>query len=83
MAAYRRDKLLSYMLDATLILVTVLTLISLFTEIPVRFNLIEFFLGLSMFLQANLNWERHRTASILCLLCAVSLWIFTLVDYFR
>lgn len=79
----KREKLLGFILNATLIAVIALTLISLFTWIDFHFNLIELLLGLSLFLQANLNWSRHRTVSILCLLCAVTLWVFTLVDYFR
>lgn len=78
-----REKIISHILSASLLWVIVLTLVSLFTKIDFHLNLIELLLGLSLFLQANLNWDRQRTVSILCLLCAVSLWVFTLVDYFR
>lgn len=78
-----RDKFLGFMLNGSLIAVTVFTLISLFTEISVKLNFIEFFLGLSMFLQANLNWERQRAVSILCLICAAALWFFAFINYLR
>ena len=78
-----KDKVVSYILYATLLAVIALTLLALFTEVELSFDLMELLLGLSLFLQAILNWERRRTASILCVMCAVALWAFTLVNCLR